>query len=243
MVPTTAFVLGSIRSMVSSSQPVIAHSAPSPVASSQTGMLRTVTTKLVAGSRRMTSPGGEQLQTKTAFAPVSRWDQRPGPLACGRRRVATRWLVAGSTCSKALSLRTQTLPAPTAMSVGVRPSPIVRTIFRDLGSMRSSVLSSRLPTQTDPSPTAGPVGLPPTGISPTIALVSGSMTATESPASFRGDCGWRDELRLAAATTAATTRTSATTDATVRRVRNRRPDRLAPLLVAARRRLRRRRLE
>ena len=99
--------------------------------------------------------------------------------------MSTTSLMPGSTRSSARSLRIHTLPAITSTSVGATLSPIVCT-SRDLGSIRRSVLSSRLPTQTDPSPTAGPDGLPPTGISPTIVSVPGSMTATESPMSSTG---------------------------------------------------------
>ena len=131
--------------------------------------------------------------------------------------------MAGSTRSKAQSLRTQTLPAPTSTSVGATPSPIVRTTSRDLGSIRKRVLSSRLPTQTEPSPTAGPVGLPPTGISPTIVSVPGSMTATESPTSSTGAGEPPDESRAAAhQRAAAITRTSAMASARAQRVGNRR---------------------
>ena len=82
--------------------------------------------------------------------------QRSWPLV--RRNVSTTSLMAGSTRSRAESLRTHTPPAPTSTSVGVTPSPMVSTTSRDLGSIRKRVLSSRLPTQTAASrPQARPV--------------------------------------------------------------------------------------
>jgi hypothetical protein len=101
---------------------------------------------IVGGVDAQESAGNPKENTQTAPAPTSIPYQRVRrPSLGGSRRVVTTSLMAGSTRRTAEWLRTQTPPAPTARSVGSAPSPMVRTTFRDFGSIRRSVWSSRLP--------------------------------------------------------------------------------------------------
>ena len=74
---------------------------------------------------------------------------------------------------------TQSRWASEASPVGSPGMEIVRTTWRDPGSTRLIVASSRFATQTEPAPSAIDSGRDPTGTWATIRLVRGSIRPTE----------------------------------------------------------------
>ena len=76
---------------------------------------------------------------------------------------------------------TQTLPKPTAMSVGERPTGIVVVTEFVAGSIRTTAPASRSATHTAPAPTATASAPSPTVIDAITSFVTGSIRTTLLP--------------------------------------------------------------